>query len=162
MTLAQTVSVAHNPCNHAPHGDWKRMAKGRDRAVTAVKASPHRPPAVADVPMADLFRLLWDALADLLGTAAVAVLVRRAAQRAVPHHPELGDLVVVRENQEYRYTLPDAWRACGDGKQSALRRLVAELLVLLAELTGPLGVRHLARIGELRERGIVPPQEDVP
>lgn len=110
--------------------------------------------------MAALFELAWDALADLLGTAAVAVLVRRAANRAVPHHPELAALVVVRENQAYRYTLPEAWHECGDGTHGALRRLVAELLVLLAELTGPVGLRHLARIGELRERGIVPARED--
>jgi hypothetical protein len=138
------------------------MTSGQDRRGDLTNGSPQRQPDVVDVPMAALFGLLWDALADLLGAAAVAVLVRRAAYRAVPRCPELGELVVVREHHEYRYTLPDAWHERGDGKQRALRCLVAEVLVLLDELIGPLGARHLARIVELRERGIVPAQEEGP
>jgi len=109
---------------------------------------------------AALFTLLWDALADLLGTAAAATLVRRAARRAAPRDPELTQVAIVRENLEYRYTLPPAWDDWTGGTQRALQHLVEELLQPLVELTGPLEVNHLAQIPALRERGIIPPQEE--
>ena len=109
---------------------------------------------------AALFTLLWDALADLLGTAATATLLRRAARRAALRDPELTEIAIVRENLEYRYTLPSAWDDWTGGTQRALLRLVGELLPLLVELTGPLVVNHLAQIPALRERGIIPPQEE--
>jgi hypothetical protein len=116
----------------------------------------------AELSSAALFTLLWDALADLLGVAAAAVLLRRAAHRAAPRNPELDGLAIVRENLEYRYTLPSAWNDGTEGTHHALRQLVGELLPLLVELTGPLVVRHLARIPELQQRGIIPPQEEEP
>jgi hypothetical protein len=38
--------------------------------------------------------LLWASLADLLGSAATAALLRRAAKRAEPMCPELGGMVI--------------------------------------------------------------------
>jgi hypothetical protein len=58
---------------------------------------------------AALFTLLWEELADVLGTAATAVLVRRAARRAAHRRPELAELAISRENLEYRFILPRAW-----------------------------------------------------
>jgi len=104
---------------------------------------------------AALFALIWDGLADVLGTAATAAIVRRAAQRAMGRCPELVALVVVREDLEYRYTLPSAWNDETRSTPDALRELVGELRVLLVEMTGSVVVRHLARIPELRERGIL-------
>lgn len=108
-----------------------------------------------------LFALLWEALADLLGTAATAALLRRAVRRAAPRCPELGEIAIVRENLDYRYALPPSWNDRGTGREKALRSLVGELLPLLEELTGTLVIAHLAKIPELRERGIIPPQEKV-
>jgi hypothetical protein len=116
----------------------------------------------AEPSSAALFTLLWDALSDLLGTAATAILLRRAAHRAAPGNPELDGLAIVRENLEYRYTLPSAWSGGTEGTHHGLRQLVGELLPLLVELTGPLVVAHLARIPELQQRGIIPPQEEGP
>lgn len=116
----------------------------------------------AGPPPAAVFTILWDALSDLLGTAATAMLLRRAAQRATPRDPELSKLAIVRFDREYRYTLPAAWHERTKGPPHALRHMVAELLPLLEELTGPLVVRHLAQIGELREQGIIPTQEEQP
>jgi hypothetical protein len=116
----------------------------------------------SELSSAALFALLWDALADLLGTAAAAALMRRAARRAAPRSPELNELAIVRENLAYRYTLPSAWDDWTGGTRRALHHLVGELLPLLAELTGPLVVGHLAQVPELRERGIIPPQEKAP
>jgi hypothetical protein len=127
-----------------------------------LNGGPSRAHASAKLSSAALFALIWDGLADLLGTAAAATLLRRAAQRAAPRDPELAELAIVRENLEYRYTLPSAWSDPTEGTQRALRRLVGELLPLLVELTGPLVVNHLAQIPELRERGIVPPQKEGP
>ena len=121
----------------------------------------------AGLSAAALFTLLWEGLADVLGTAATAVLVRRAARRAAPRNPELAELAISRENLEYRFTLPRAWTERADAANAAaaadahaLRELVGELRPLLVELTGPVVVRRLAQIPALRERGIVPSGEE--
>ena len=114
--------------------------------------------AHAELSGAGLFTLLWDSLADVLGTAATATLLRRAARRAVPRSPELAELAISRDNLEYRYTLPSAWKEREEGTLLALRELVSELRPLLVEMTGQVVVRHLERIPELRKRGILPPQ----
>jgi hypothetical protein len=106
--------------------------------------------------------LLWDALADLLGSAAAAVLLRRAARRATGHSPVLAELAIVREKLDYAYTLPAAWHESTEETDPALQLLVGQLLPLLAELTGPVGVRHLARVRGLRKRGLIPAQEETP
>jgi hypothetical protein len=104
---------------------------------------------------AGLFAIVWDALADVLGTAAVAAIVRRAAGRGTAHSPELADLVVLREDLEYRYTLPHAWSQTAERGLVALRVLVAEIGRLLVELTGTVVIRRLEQIPELRGRGLV-------
>jgi hypothetical protein len=116
-------------------------------------------PAGAELSMAALFTLVWDALADLLGTAATATLVRRAARRAAVRSPELADLAIERDNLDYHYTVPTAWQDEGGRTPLALRELMRELLPLLVELTGPVVVRHLAQIPELRAREIISPPE---
>jgi hypothetical protein len=133
-----------------------------DRSAVSRIGGPSRGHASAGLSSAALFTILWDAIADLLGTAATATVVRRAARRAMPRSPELAELSIVRQDLEYRYTLPSAWNGGNGGTQPALRDLVAELLPLLVELTGPLVVNHLAQIPELRERGILAPQETGP
>jgi hypothetical protein len=133
-----------------------------DRPERSENGAPSGRHAGVELTAAALFKLLWDALADLLGTAATATLVRRATRRAAPHDPELAGLAIVRESLEYRYALPSTWHDGTAVAHRALHHLVEELLPLLVELTGPVVVRHLAQIPELRERGILPPQEEVP
>jgi len=111
---------------------------------------------------ASLFTSLWNALADLLGTAATATLLRRSARRAMARAPELVELTIVRQSLEYRYTLPAIWSDSTEATSGGLRLLVAELVPLLVELTGSVVVRHLARMPEFRDRAIIPPQEDKP
>lgn len=108
-----------------------------------------------------VFGILWHALADILGTAAAATLLRRAAQRAMPHWPELAGLSIVREALEYRYTVPPAWEATGASADPppALCALARELWPLLIDLTGTVVVNRLAQIPDLRDRGIVPETE---
>src|SRR6185295_748700 len=108
---------------------------------------------------AGLFTVLWESLADIIGTAAAATLLRRAAQRAAPRWPELAALVITRERLDYRYSVPSAWHDPADSAPPALRALARELWALLADLTGPVVVGRLARVPELRDRGIVPPEE---
>ena len=124
----------------------------------AGSGQPSDDAAHAELSGAGLFALLWDSLADVLGTAATATLLRRAARRAVPRSPELAELAISRDNLEYRYTLPSAWKGREEGTLIALRELVGELRPLLVEMTGQVVIRHLERIPELRERGILPPQ----
>jgi hypothetical protein len=110
---------------------------------------------------AALFAIVWDAIAEVLGTAATAAIVRRAAGRAGPDSPELVDLVIRREKLEYRYTLPHAWShtartGAPEGRAPiALRALVAEIGRLLLELTGTVFIRRLEQIPELRACGLL-------
>jgi hypothetical protein len=138
------------------------MTDGTDRTVVSGNGERTRGHASAGPSSATLFALLWDALADLLGTAAAATLLRRAAQRAAPRDPELAELGIVRDNLEYKYTLPASWNDGTKSTQHALRHLSAELLPLLVELTGPIVVARLAQIPELRACGITLPQEERP
>lgn len=96
-----------------------------------------------------VFAVLWSELADVLGTAATATLLRRALKRAAVSAPELAGLEIVRERFEYRYTVPAGWK--DEPIPSApLRTLVAELRPLLAELTGAVMVRRLDTHPSLR------------
>ena len=108
---------------------------------------------------ADLFTVLWESLADIIGTAAAATLLRRAAQRAAPRWPELAALLITRESLDYRYCVPPAWNHPAEDPPPALRELTRELWALLVDLTGPVVVGRLARVPGLRDRGIVPQEE---
>jgi len=104
---------------------------------------------------AELFDLLWESLADVLGTAATATLVRRAIKRATSQTSWSEPVVVARNGLDYEYRLPAAWTQPGnEGALGALRAVAAELRVLLVELTGPVVVRRLGRLAPFRELGI--------
>ncbi len=107
-----------------------------------------------------LFTILWDALADLLGTAATAALLKRAARRAAVRSPELDELVIQRQGLAYGYTCPAGWSATSAEAPPALRDLIDELRPLLIEITGQLVLQHLEQVLELRERGLLEPQEE--
>jgi hypothetical protein len=106
---------------------------------------------------AALFKLIWDSVSDVLGTAATATLVRRAALRATPRSPELAELAVLRTETGYAYTLPRALVGKVERTPLPLRELVSELRPLLVEFTGQVVVRRLDQIPGLQERGIVSP-----
>jgi hypothetical protein len=137
------------------------MTDGTNRAAVSGNGERTRGHS-AGPSSATLFVLLRDALADMLGTAAAATLLRRAAHRAAPRSTELAELGIVRDNLEYKYMLPAAWNDSTKGTQHALRHLVAELLPLLVELTGPIVVTRLAQIPELRACGIALSREERP
>jgi hypothetical protein len=96
-----------------------------------------------------LFKLLWDALVDLLGTSATAAILGRASRRAQARAPELGALIFRRVDREFGYTLPASFER-SDGPPAALRALLDELRPLLVELTGPVGLRRLEQVPQLR------------
>jgi hypothetical protein len=101
---------------------------------------------------ASLFDLVWAELVNVLGTPAVAVLIRRAAKRATLRRPDLDfkGLEVLHEALAFRYVLPPSWRKDGPGAREAFRHLVvAELRPLLEALTGPVVIGRLARIPDL-------------
>ena len=102
------------------------------------------PPEPDPTEIAALFTLLWDTLADVLGTSATAALLRRAARGAAGRCPELATLSIVRADLEYRYTVPAAVGT------TALRELVKDLRPLLIEMTGSVVVGHLERAPGLR------------
>jgi hypothetical protein len=104
---------------------------------------------------AALFAILWDAIADLLGPATAAALLRRAALKAAPRCPELDQLSFIREDGGYRYEVAAAWKAGSRPRAPlALRELMAELRPLLVSLTGQVVVRHLDQTPPLKGRGL--------
>jgi hypothetical protein len=131
----------------------------RLRKVTSVRGVPE---TGAEPSAADLFAILWLGLADILGTAAAATLLRRACQRAVLAYPELAELVITRENLEYCYVVPAAWNASKAPSLRPLCALARELWPFLIDLTGSVVVNRLAQIPTLRDRGIIPKPEEKP
>jgi hypothetical protein len=104
---------------------------------------------------AKLFELLWESLADVLGTAATATLLRRAVKRAESQISWPEPFTVARNGLDYEYRLPETWKDPGNEEAiGSLRVVAAELRLLLIELTGPVVVRRLARLAPFRKLGI--------
>jgi hypothetical protein len=104
---------------------------------------------------AQLFDLLWETLADVLGTASTATLLRRAIKRAASRTSESESVIVAKNGLDYEYHLPETWKQPGNEEAfGALRVVAAELRVLLVELTGSVVIMRLGRLAPFRERGI--------
>ena len=118
------------------------------------------PPPAGGSP-ARVFGVLWDAMADVMGSATTATLLRRAARRGArdPARAALGSLVIVRDGFAYRYEIPSTWLA-SDGPLDDVCALMRELQPLLVELTGPVVLRRLGEIPELLACGLTPMSED--
>jgi len=105
--------------------------------------------------VADLFDLIWNDLVEVLGTAAAAVLVRRASKHVASCTPDLPTIVVNRKTITYEFEVPAVWRRPGDPRASAsLQALAHALGVLLTELTGDVVIRRLEKIDALRDARI--------
>jgi hypothetical protein len=104
---------------------------------------------------AKLFDLLWESIADVLGTAATATLLRRAIKRAASQTSWAEPITVARNGLDYEYRLPETWKQPGNEEAlDALRVVATELRVLLVELTGPVVLRRLGRLAPFRKVGI--------
>ena len=104
---------------------------------------------------AALFDLLWGTLADVLGTAATATLLRRAIKQAAGRIAWSEPVVVARSGLDYTYRLPETWKRPGNDEAVDMFRIVAaQLRVLLIELTGPVVVARLGQLAPLRKWGI--------
>jgi len=104
---------------------------------------------------AELFDLLWESLADVLGTAATATLVRRALKQVASQAPGSEPVIVTRNGLEYEYRVPETWKQPGNEEAlGAFRAVAAELRVLLVELTGTVVVARLGRLAAFRKSGI--------
>jgi len=102
----------------------------------------------------ELFDLLWERLADLLGTAATATLVRRATKRAAAE--ALPTVIVNHNTLNYEYKVPESWRRAAETNAlRSLRELAKELGVLLTRLTGPVVVEQLEREPRFRQSGVL-------
>lgn len=102
--------------------------------------------------------VLWVALTDVMGNAATATLLRRAAMRAAIRAPELGEFSVVRDRFNYRYVVPASWSAASPKGSASLRELLVELRPLLVDLTGPVVLHRLRDIPALRESDLFLPE----
>ena len=84
---------------------------------------------------AELFDLLWESLADILGTAATATLLRRAIKRAASHTAWSEPPVVTRNGLEYEYRLPETWKQ--PGNDEALARATSKFRLVEAMIRVP-------------------------
>ena len=104
---------------------------------------------------AELFDLLWESVADVLGTAATATLLRRAIKAAASKTSWSESVTVGRKGLDYEYLVPETWKQPGNEEAvGALRVVAGELRVLLVELTGAVVVARLGRLAALRKSGI--------
>jgi hypothetical protein len=114
---------------------------------------------MGELSAADLFATLWDTLADMLGTGATAVLLRRAVRQAANEDPSLKDLVIRREGLEYNFSVPASWRNGREDGLLGLRRVVRALRPILTELTGRVVLRRLEHLDLLRRYGLISEEE---
>src|SRR5260370_39222734 len=94
-----------------PHrgGDERRSPPPRAAIGTLVRNLGSSQPTAAE-----LFDLLWESLAELLGTAATATLVRRAMKRVAVEAPAAPMGGVTRDTVTYYYEGPQHWRHAAD------------------------------------------------
>jgi hypothetical protein len=115
--------------------------------MSPVDRPSHSATQCVELTVAQRFGVLWDALADVLGTAATATILRRA-MRAAADRAALHGLTVERDGFSFGYSVPDCWQAAHGGKPlEALMAVIDELRPLLVELTGSVVVRRLERLG---------------
>src|SRR4030095_668190 len=94
-------------------------------------------------------------LADVLGTAATATLLRRAIKQAAGRTAWSEPVVGARHGLDYTYRLPPAWWQPGNDEAVDVFRIVAaQLKLLLIELTGPVVVARLGHLAPLRKWGV--------
>jgi len=104
---------------------------------------------------AELFGLLWETVADVLGTAATATLLRRSIKQVAARTAWSEPVIVGRNGLDYTYRLPETWKdPANDAAIDMFRTVAAELRVLLIELTGPVVVTRLGQLAPLRKWGI--------
>jgi hypothetical protein len=104
---------------------------------------------------AEIFNAVWTGLVEVLGTAATATLIRRAAKRVTATAPDLPSVVVNSSTVTYDFEVPAIWRRPDDARAlHSLRALLTELGFLLRELTGLVVIRRLERLAPLREAGL--------
>jgi hypothetical protein len=104
---------------------------------------------------AELFTLVWKGLVEVLGTAATATLIRRAATRVAATTPDLPSVVVHRHTVTYEFEVPAIWRRPDDARAlHSLQTLLEELGLLLRELTGLVVIRRLEHIAPLQDAGL--------
>jgi hypothetical protein len=102
-----------------------------------------------------LFELLWRTLANLVGTPATATLLRRSLKRAALTRSQLARVNIVREEHDYRFTLPPEWGTPSQEALEDLRALCSELCALSTQLTGSVVVRRLASIPEFARHQLI-------
>jgi hypothetical protein len=93
----------------------------------------------AELPASALVTRLWDALSELLGSAATAA-----------RGQQLAGLSIRRDGLDYVHV----W----NGSMPALRALIGDLRPLLVEMTGALVIERLEQVLELRD--LFAPQEE--
>ena len=137
--------------------EWNRDSQMGVRDGNGVSDMEH---SGGDLTAAALFGLLWETMAEVLGTTATAVLVRRAARRATAHWPVLQQLVIHQDGLAYQFRVPETWQEGSNPEAlAALRALGQEVCHLLHVMTGAVVIRRLARLMPLRRYGIIPEQE---
>jgi hypothetical protein len=87
---------------------------------------------------AEVVALLWASLVDVMGSAAAATLLRRAAKLS-----RTDGFDVVREGLAYKYVLPPTWSTSSTDAHEALAALLRRLQTVLVDLTGTVVLRRL-------------------
>jgi len=129
--------------------DPENLSAGK-RPVPMQDGDPLSGVAAATLAGSAVFRILWDVLIDILGSAATATILSRAARRAQTRSPELTGLTITREGSEFRFVLPPSFDL-GDALPASLQPFLDELRALLLEQTGRVVLRRFDGVSELKK-----------
>jgi len=107
------ATVEFTPFRRERHPAAGACARGRELSTTVLRSSPWttKCDASAELRGAALFKLIWDAVSDVVGTTAAALVLRRAAQRATDRSPDLEEIEFVRTDVGYSYVIDMAIQA---------------------------------------------------
>jgi hypothetical protein len=93
---------------------------------------------------AAILEAVWESIAEILGTAATATLIRRAAERGASRTPNLRNIEISRNNLVRYYRVPDSWRDPREPNAAEeVETLLSELRPILIKLTGQVVVRRI-------------------
>lgn len=98
----------------------------------------------------DLFKTIWDRILPTLGRVTLAAIMERTMARTAEKYPLIAKLEVTTEGVSFDALQRSCTDAYNETLHEALKELVANLIHILAMLTGDILVRQLMQ--EIEER----------
>lgn len=119
----------------------KARAEVETRVATGIREN------IVDV-YEDLFETIWDKITPTLGVITTSTIIDRAIRRTAEHHELVGLVTVSGEGVDFSALRAKAADKDREELKDGLKNMVANLLDILAKLTGNVLVNELLKVTE--------------